>query len=146
LLFNLYHPLHIYFPTEKEKDLRPKSYEEITSFENNLKFSYLVEREIVKCKRTVFMASEDDINREVQFLRNNYPDIQFFKSSEQFLTMQRFWSFSETDKTMANSITHLIQFGIHKIKLEPDFLFYSHKYRVNLTLKNTLTAHNNNKF
>jgi len=126
----LYYPLHIYFPTEMEWDLRTKSYEQITSLAVCEYFEVLVlgEREIVKCQRTVFMASEDDINREVEFLISNYPDIQFFKSSEQFFTIQRFWSFSEADTTMASGITHLMEFGIYK-KLESDFLFYSYKYR-----------------
>ncbi|OXA53598.1 hypothetical protein Fcan01_11597 [Folsomia candida] len=42
----------------------------------------LIEREIVKCAKTVLVGKSSEISLEYEFLSRNYPDIKFFKSSE----------------------------------------------------------------
>ncbi|OXA37335.1 3',5'-cyclic-nucleotide phosphodiesterase [Folsomia candida] len=42
----------------------------------------LIEREIVECKKTVFVGKSSAIRVEYEFLSRNYPDIKFFMSSE----------------------------------------------------------------
>jgi len=137
LLFNIFYPSHLVLPLEIRNTIESTDTDLAFSFNKSLKVSYLIEKEITKCGRTVYADTEEDVEMEFQYLSRYYPHIKFFKAQQNLLQVERYLLFPDAtvDSKIVFKTKLLIASGIYD-KVKEYFLHSTRRSRVNLTLSN----------
>jgi len=146
VLFNLFYPSHLAHPSGFENALVRNSTSGKYKWKDKLKYSYLVEREIVKCGRSAFVDRASDVMREYNYLSRHYHRTKFFLSQESILSERRIWVFPwmDDDFKIIKYIKLLISSGIlFKTKEYFDSAKYRRRHNYTLLGMNLLAANAN---
>jgi len=137
LAFNLLFPIHAFIPVAVKKTFEASIATYSIKPSEKLLLSSAIENEITQCKRTVYADTTEEVDREFAYLSKHYPSIEFFKSKEHFLRMQRYWQFPDAtiDTKLYYQVHQMIAAGIYA-HLENIFLSSGLSPRVNYTLQN----------
>jgi len=118
-MFNLIYPSHNGFPAEAlhlvvfDTKTGQCVLEDINAFAN------IIEKELVKCGRTVFVDEHNKVLLEYKYLKKKYPKLKFF-ISENVWPLKRMWQFLSkiSDPSLYRGIKTLISSGIYYRALE----------------------------
>jgi len=115
LFFNLIFPSHNGIPQEAANLFAKDAYNLVWELQDNNQFEYLVERELLKCGKTVFADEHRLVLLEYEYLKQKYRNVSFFVS-EQIWPHKRFWEFKTIHRRLPiilESIKALISSGIY---------------------------------
>jgi len=114
LLFNLIFPSHNGIPQSAIDLFKPDRDNRRCELSDNNQFELDVEKELVKCGRTVFVDEHRKVLHEYDYLNQQYAKIKFF-SSEQIWPHKRFWLFRADDEPpiLLEGVKTLLSSGIY---------------------------------
>lgn len=102
----LFNPKHAHWPVSMEIGVRNYSEEEA---------SYLVENELISCRRSAFFQKSSIIEEELTYYRKSYHWIKFHRGKETFDGRWEGWSFEgEGISKIPRYLQSLVETGIHE--------------------------------
>jgi hypothetical protein len=115
-------------PTKRHYPLNPE-FEEISGKEIHQFLSAAIEKELVACKKSIFVGQSNDLTYELSYLKDNYPRKTFYISTGTFENKFRnsiVWRFWNAGKSKVPYYFHrFIEAGIHDaISRLRKYLFY----------------------
>jgi len=136
--FNLMFPFHSSIPIELSSTFPNMSVLNVgksailDKYINETLYENIVEKELIKCGKTVYADITEDVDTKYEDLKKSCPHIEFFKSKETFLETRQFWIFPESfvGSKILYKVNQMFSNGIFG-KLNNVFLSKRHNRRLN---------------
>jgi len=139
LLFNLIFPSHNGLPQAAINLAKPDRSNRTCELSDNNQFELEVEKELLKCGKTVFVDEHQSVLQEDEYLNKQYGKVKFF-TSEQIWPRQRFRLFKTFDERplLLEGIKTLLSNGIYyrTLRYFETFKYYARSRKLQETKSN----------